>query len=216
LQERWTGRLRRDQPICDIDEVFDTFNYCAAFPDYKSWLGGCYYKFPNISSVHFFHITQNGITSMCSNSKDVNWRVDNSVEPFLMIKKNPANSIPGLVDIPTIDQERLATIRNKAKFSERSKVLLLLLLFFFFHSSYKKPFWDDIFSGGVGTTSSVYLKPDLEQIIGFQHIKKVLPSSDEDMIVEENTKSPKESAVKSFGKLITYSLFYLSYSSGVA
>jgi hypothetical protein len=57
-----------------------------------------------------------------------------------MIKKNPANSIPGLVDIPTIDQERLATIRNKAKFSERSKVLLLLLLFFFFSFLIQKAF----------------------------------------------------------------------------
>lgn len=97
------------------------FNYVAAFPDYKTWLNGCYRKFPSIASVHFFNFTQEGVSSMANNSTDANWRLDNSIEPFKLIHKSPESLIPKFKTARLIDEDRLEKFK-KAKMPENCQV----------------------------------------------------------------------------------------------
>lgn len=115
-----------DQVIRTFDGLKDyTFHYIAAVPDYKSYLKGCYVDFPAIASVHIFHFTQDGITSMASNSRDTNWRLDNSVEPFKMMRNIPLLEYPPLIVPPKLSADRIAQI-SKTKKPAKTEVYILI------------------------------------------------------------------------------------------
>lgn len=88
---------------------------------------------------------------MASNSADSNWRPEKNanIEPFKMIISNPATPIPNNKINPTpIEEERMKKIK---KISTPANC---------------HEFWDNIYSGGVGTNDPNMLSPHFEEIIG--------------------------------------------------
>ena len=87
---------------------------------------------------------------MASNSEDRDWRLDKSVEPFKMIKTNPTQPYPTVLETPKpIDQERLKKIQ---------KVPV---------PNSTQDFWNSIYSGGYGTNDPNLLYPiNIKEVLG--------------------------------------------------
>jgi len=87
---------------------------------------------------------------MASNSTDINWRTNNKVEPFKMISNSPTQTLPSQLFCPkAIEEERMNRIK-KAKIPDSASC----------------DFWENIYSGGVGTTDPHLLSPSFDKIIG--------------------------------------------------
>jgi hypothetical protein len=165
------------QSFCDLMHQLRnyTFTWKLGFIDFSEWFLGSFNDFPNISSVHLLHLTQDGILSK-TDDLSINystWRDDLTIEPFKCFRGPLVGDAP-IMKQPVITKELKGLILQHKKIPNESR-----------------SFWENLLSGGIGS-----IQPQIRNPISFC-FNPVIGNLPRQQILEVERSDP----IQKFGQL---------------